>query len=293
MAPPEEKGKLGVILVLIMAIVVTIVVFNGIIPEDEMPDDQDIYIPPYSVGEYIDYIYDGDTFKTVEGDIIRMLGINTEEKGMPFADAAKHHLELLLNSGQIRLERDEVDEDRYGRLLRHVWAGDVHVNAEMVRDGYAHVYIIPPNGKYSDELWTAQDEAVAHNRVLWEKSPHDVEIVEIQPIQGLDQEGLNLEMVVFENKGSDIVDISGWTVKDESTHIYRFSSIRVMPGNSVSLKSGFGTDDDASVHWQLDSSIWNNAGDVCFLRDENGLLVDSWRYSLEGEEYVFVDYIER
>lgn len=292
MAPPEEKGKLGVILVLIMAIVVSVVVFNGIMPEDEAPEDQDIYIPPYSVGEYIDYIYDGDTFKTVEGDIIRMLGINTEEKGMPHADSAKQHLQLLLNSGKIRLESDEVDKDRYGRLLRHVWAGDVHVNAEMVRAGYAHVYIIPPNGKYSDELWAAQEEAVANNRVLWEKSPYDVEIIEIQPIQGPDQAGLNLEKVVFKNVGQDTVYFRGWTVKDEATHIYRFYNITLRPGDTLSLKSGLGSDTGTEIYWQLDSSIWNNAGDVCFLRDENGLLVDAWRYSLVNDDYAFIDYID-
>jgi len=292
MAHSQEPARLGTILMLIMAIVASVVILNGISPNEQLPEDQDIYIPPYSAGEYVEYVYDGDTFKTVEGDIIRMLGINTEEKGMPHADTAKHHLQLLLNSGQIRLERDEVDKDRYGRLLRHVWAGEIHVNAEMVRGGYAHVYIIEPNVKYSDALWAAQEEAAAAQLVLWERSPYAVEITEIQPIQGFDQEGLNLELVTFSNVGQASVSFNGWTVKDESTHIYRFDGITLPPGGSLSLRSGLGTDTSNDVYWQMDSSIWNNAGDVCFLRDENGLLIDSWRYWLEGDEYVFFDYVD-
>ncbi|MBU4032501.1 MAG: thermonuclease family protein [Candidatus Thermoplasmatota archaeon] len=291
MSSNEDSGKLGVILVLIMAIVMTIVVFNGITPQDEKTESQDIYIPPYSASEYIDYIYDGDTFKTVEGDVIRLLGVNTEEKGMEHADAAKQKLEMLLNNGEIRLERDEVDKDRYGRLLRHVWSGDVFVNVELVRGGYAHVYIIEPNVKYSAELWTAQDEAVANQQVLWEPSPYDVELMEIQPVQGTDIEGLNLEKIVFRNNDQETLDISGWNVKDESVHIFRFNDMSVPAGGTVELKSGLGTDTTTEVYWQLDSSIWNNAGDVCFLRDENGLLVDSWRYTLEGDIYVFTDYV--
>jgi hypothetical protein len=58
----------------------------------------------------------------------------------------------------------------------------------------------------------------------------------------------------------------------------------------VTLASGTGTDGVTRVFWQSDSSIWNNDGDVCFLRDENGLLVDGWRYDPVDGQYVWIKY---
>lgn len=291
MAPDRDSGKLGVILVLISAIVVSIIVFNGFMPDNGNSGNPDIYIPNYPAGAFVDYVNDGDTFKTVEGDSVRLLGINTEETGMPHASAAKHRLEELLNSGEIRMERDIDNTDRYGRLLRYVWAGDTLVNLELVREGYAHVYVIEPNVKYWDELKAAEQEAITNRSELWQPSPYNVVITEIDPVQGTGASGLNDERVTFRNNGTASIDMTGWTVKDESTHIYTFNNFSLAPGQSVSLRSGEGTDNLINVYWHMESSIWNNDGDVCFLRDASGLLVDGWRYEPgDGGQYIWIKY---
>jgi len=162
MSAGRETERLGVVLILIAGIVVSIVLVNGVFHHDDPSGGGGIYIPQYPANEFVEYVNDGDTFKTVEGDYIRLLGVNTEETGMPHAAVAKARLEQLLASGgEMRLEADQEDQDRYGRLLRYVWVGDVFVNLELVRGGYAHVYIIEPNVKYSEDLWSAQEEALA------------------------------------------------------------------------------------------------------------------------------------
>ena len=290
MSSYEEPGRLGVILILIIGIVSSVVFFNGILPDNEIVEDDDIYIPDYGIGEFVEYVNDGDTFKTVEGDYIRLLGINTEETGMDHAGAAKNRLAQLLGSGEIRLEADREDKDRYGRLLRYVWAGDTLVNLELVREGHAHVYIIEPNVKYSDDLWAAENESIANQVGLWEPSPYNVGITLIDPVQAPGLNGLNIERIVFRNNDSVTLDMSSWTVKDESVHIYRFHEFSLNAGDSVNLRSGMGTDGNSSVYWHLEHSIWNNAGDICFLRDEEGLLVDAWRYWPEDGEYHYIYY---
>ena len=277
MPPEDDKGKFGVIIILIMTIVVSIVIFNDFVP-DGVNNNSDVYIPDYLAGEYVDYVNDGDTFKTVEGDYVRLLGINTEETGQPHSASAKHRLEELLNSGEIRMESDVEETDRYDRLLRYVWAGDVFVNLELVREGYAHVYVIPPNTKYWDDFQAAEREAIASQEVLWQPSDYDIIITEMEPVQDSGTDGLNVERVTFRNDGTASIDMSGWTVKDESTHIYEFEDFILAPGQTVSLRSGEGTDSLINVYWHDDSSVWNNDGDVCFLRDDNGLLVDGRRY---------------
>ena len=54
----------------------------------------------------------------------------------------------LLAGKKVRLEKDITDKDKYGRLLRYVYVGDIFVNAEMVRQGCAWAMVYPPDIKY-------------------------------------------------------------------------------------------------------------------------------------------------
>jgi micrococcal nuclease len=67
----------------------------------------------------------------------------------------------------VRLEQDISETDRYGRLLRYVYVGDVFVNAELVRQGLAQVSTYPPDVKYQDVFLQLQREARAAGRGLW------------------------------------------------------------------------------------------------------------------------------
>jgi len=62
---------------------------------------------------------------------------------------------------KVELEFDEERTDSYGRLLAYVHdpLTDEMMNAEMLRSGYAQLWIIPPNTKHEDELRAAQREA--------------------------------------------------------------------------------------------------------------------------------------
>jgi endonuclease YncB( thermonuclease family) len=49
--------------------------------------------------------------------------------------------------------------DKYGRLLRYVYADDVFVNAELVRQGLAEAKAYPPDTKYQGYLEQMETEA--------------------------------------------------------------------------------------------------------------------------------------
>jgi micrococcal nuclease len=106
---------------------------------------------------------------------VRYLGINTPEtkhpnKGVepfgPEADAANRR---LVAGQTVRLELDVQPWDRYQRLLAYVYVGDLMVNAELVRQGYAQVATFPPNVKYQDRFRALQQEAREAQRGLWGK----------------------------------------------------------------------------------------------------------------------------
>ncbi len=104
---------------------------------------------------------------------MRLIGIDTPESVKPrapvecFAREASAFLKRLVLGRRVRLVRDVEERDRYGRLLAYVYRGDLFVNAEMVRRGYASVATFPPNVQHVDDFLRAQREAREGGRGLW------------------------------------------------------------------------------------------------------------------------------
>ncbi|MCA8914665.1 MAG: thermonuclease family protein [Planctomycetes bacterium] len=94
-------------------------------------------------------VIDGDRIEVEGGERVRLLCIDTPERGQPGFDESKAFLRELVEGREVRLEADPAhdDRDRFGRLLRYVWlftgwtvAGfssgdDVLVNVEMIERG--------------------------------------------------------------------------------------------------------------------------------------------------------------
>jgi len=118
-------------------------------------------------------VIDGDTIKLENGEVVRYIGIDTPETVHPskgvqcFGREASNKNKELVEGKLVRLEKDVTDRDKYGRLLRYVWVGNLFVNDYLVRQGYAYVYTYPPDVKYSEQFVQAQREARESNRGLW------------------------------------------------------------------------------------------------------------------------------
>jgi micrococcal nuclease len=88
-------------------------------------------------------IIDGDTFETVSGEKVRMIGINAPEISDIFGLEAKEHLENLIENKYITLIGDQLsnDKDMYQRLLRYVYLNEVDINKKMIDEGFAFAYL--------------------------------------------------------------------------------------------------------------------------------------------------------
>ena len=124
-------------------------------------------------------VVDGDTIHVRIGDRVepvRYIGINTPELHHPRKGEEPGGREAALRNGElvaskrVRLELDVQSRDRYGRLLAYVWVGDVLVNAELVRLGYAQVMTVPPNVRYQGLFLKLQREAREAARGLWRRA---------------------------------------------------------------------------------------------------------------------------
>ncbi len=112
-------------------------------------------------------VIDGDTLELATKERVRLIGIDTPEKGEMFYEEAKAKLKELIESKEVRLEKDVSEKDRYGRLLRYVYVEDTFVNLEMVRQGYAKVSTYSPDVRHAEEFRAAEREARENKRCLW------------------------------------------------------------------------------------------------------------------------------
>ena len=114
-------------------------------------------------------VIDGDTIAIDTGESIRLIGINAPEAGEECYDEAKGFLQFFLSDKEITLKTDIEDKDKYGRLLRYVFADGHNVNYGMIFSGLAYEYEYGLNTEYSSWFKEAELNASSENRgCLWE-----------------------------------------------------------------------------------------------------------------------------
>ena len=120
---------------------------------------------------YVNYVVDGDTINVVMNDEeyrVRYIGMNTPEKGQPFADLATQANQELVQDQTVIMVKDVSETDRYGRLLRYVYLADgTMVNADLVRQGFAQIATYPPDVNHEALFLELQQEARNSGRGLW------------------------------------------------------------------------------------------------------------------------------
>ncbi len=125
----------------------------------------------------VEWVVDGDTLRLASGDKVRLLQVDAPElsEGECYAKQALRELIGLAPKGTVvRLEADRSldDTDRFGRLLRYAYVGDLDVNVELARRGAAAPYFYEGSqGTQADELLAAAHEARSAGRGLWRACP--------------------------------------------------------------------------------------------------------------------------
>lgn len=127
-----------------------------------------------AISRTVRHVHDGDTVILDDGTRVRLLGINTPEIDGKYTqaesggDAARRWLQQRVQGRSARLETDRERQDKYSRLLAHLFAEDgEHLNRSLVEQGLAVVSLYPPNLKYADDLLAAQKRAEAAGRGVW------------------------------------------------------------------------------------------------------------------------------
>jgi hypothetical protein len=95
---------------------------------------------------------------------------------------------------------------------------------------------------------------------------------------------LNAEWVQLKNTTTSSKMLTGWTLRDASSHIYPFATLNLGAGATVKVHTGSGSDTASNLYWGSGSYI---TGDTATLKNANGTTVDGCAYSSTADPEAF------
>lgn len=119
-------------------------------------------------GDTIEVEINGASFK------VRYIGIDAPESTTQidyFGKEAAARNQVLVDGREVTLIKDVSETDRYNRLLRYVMVGEVFVNYELVRGGYANAFRYPPDVACAEVFRLAERQAREEGLGLWASTP--------------------------------------------------------------------------------------------------------------------------
>ncbi len=203
-----------------------------------------------------------------------------------YGERASDFAERRLAGREVGVGYDPTEDRRgyYGRLLAYVYVDGEQFNARLVADGWARVYDsntvererylgLERRARTARRgLWacaegtpaptTASDDGAADATPLPDGGPA-LSVTVTADTPGDDRENLNGESISLTNEGGEPLDLSGWAVRDEADHVYRFpAGTTLAPGATLTLHTGSGEDGDGDYYWDRSRPVWNNGGDT-------------------------------
>ena len=129
-------------------------------------------------------VIDGDTIEispTIDGiEIVRLIGVDTPETVdpgepvEPFGPQASRFVTRQLEGERVTLVFGQERVDQFDRLLAYVRLNGSSFNETLLRQGYAQLYIVPPNDRFEARFRQAQQQARSANRGLWGLPPNQL-----------------------------------------------------------------------------------------------------------------------
>ena len=116
---------------------------EAITGEAEAPDAEEetdtSKMPKFLTAEITgDVVKDGDTFVTISGEIVRLIGIDTPELGRPYASEAAEFLQNSIEDKQLTIKiQTDRPFDTYGRTLGEVRNYKGNINVQLLAQGLA------------------------------------------------------------------------------------------------------------------------------------------------------------
>jgi len=160
---------------------------------------------------FIERIIDGDTIESDIGNI-RLLGINTPERGEKYYNEARDFLKKKIENKTVELEFTGETHDKYRRVLAYVFLENKNINIELVENGFANYYFYGGKDRYSNLLEEAWNKCINNKINLCEPSINQCSKCIV--LENID---------VLKNECDFDCNITGWKIKGEGRNNTIFS----------------------------------------------------------------------
>lgn len=121
---------------------------------------------------FVASVTDGDTVKMSDGEIVRIIGIDTPEMDQCGGVEAEGILAGMIENRKVVLVKDEMtgDRDQYGRLLRYIEYEGMDIGLQLIKQGWADSYMYDSHSGYpysrESEYHAAQDSVTTGQVIL-------------------------------------------------------------------------------------------------------------------------------
>jgi endonuclease YncB( thermonuclease family) len=205
-------------------------------------------------------VIDGDTLLINNETTIRLLNVNTPEKGNEGYEEAKNFLSSYENS---IIELEVIGADKYGRTLARIYAPK-YLNLELVEKGLATKFLVDESELSKFEK--AERNAIEMEVGIWKKSVY---------FGCLESEINQFEDLVFIKNTCKEIDIENWTIRDESRKNYKFPKLSI---GEININTKEGENSETEIFLQNKQDIWNNDRDTLYIFDKKGRIAHHYTY---------------
>lgn len=205
---------------------------------------------------FVNRVVDGDTV-IINGSSVRLLGINTPERGEKFYSEAKAYTENLVLNKTIIIKRS--GKDKYNRDLAYLFEiNSENINKKIISEGYANYYFPSGKDEFYDDFVSAWNDCITSGKNLCEPS-EDV-CANCIKLKEWDTKG---EKVVLENICDFDCSLKDWAIKDEGRKKFVFENFILKKFSETEI-----TNEDFGYDY-----VWTDSGDTIFLRDSENKLI--------------------
>lgn len=222
-------------------------------------------------GDSVDATYEGNEIE------IRLAGYNAPElfddnnTRTCIGTKATEALEKELEANDLVLIAE--DTDRYGRTLGEIGANQRAVTPTLIRSGWG--FATGDNQRFRLLMVEAAEERLGMwGEVCGQPVVESIVIGEVvADAEGNDRYNLNGEWVRLDNIGDVPIDLSGWTLRDDTTgHRFALEGV-VEPGGSLEVRSGLGASTEDELFLDESFPVWSNDQETVVVIDPNGVFV--------------------
>jgi len=228
-----------------------------------------IFLFPFFAGcigeeHYVVKVIDGDTIELDGGERVRLVGINTPEKGEPCYDEARLFLEGIVLGKRVSVVN--YGRDRYGRMLGEIYASGKNVNLLLLEEGLAVSYY--GESVAWDDYLLAEAGGFESGGCVWERGP-------FYGCVYVERVGATGFVVV---NGCNVTIVTNTTIRDTSASNRFHGQIIIPPYGSITINEEC-LNDEKTVG--ICKHIFNTAGDQLIIYDGNGLIA-RYMYGVYG-----------